>query len=196
MKKRVKMKTLILIFVVTGSLAFGASSWVAKVDGNTIKQEDMDKIIQQQKLLAEIGNGRSLSAQFANKKFQKQVLELQIMQQLMVNEIKKINKQKHFISESEIAKNKANLSNQIEKALWLKAYTDKVLRPQVSVSQQAIDNFYEQNKSQFKNVTKSNASGFIKEELTLNQIQPLIMQLQNKVKSEANVTVNEKYFNE
>jgi hypothetical protein len=197
MKKTIEIKisTLIIALLSIVSLGFGASSWVAKIDGKTINKNNLTQMLNQQELLAEIGNGRSLTSQFKNKKFQRQILELQIMQQLMVNEIKDINKTKHFISEADIQKDKLSLSNQIEKALWLKAYTDKILRPQISVTQQAIDNFYTQNKKQFNNVPKAEANAYIKEELTLDQIQPLMLQLQKKVRSESNVTINEQFFN-
>lgn len=190
-----KFTILTLFFIFTISLSFTAGTWVAKVDGTTVSATQFKTMLSAQKNLAEITQGRSLDYQFKNKKFQQQIIQMQIMQQLMVNEVKKINQTKHFVSASSIHSKKEALSNLIEKALWLSAYQNKVLRPQITISNQAITQFYNSNKTKiFKGASKSQATPFIKEELMLQQVQPLLMQLQNKIKSEHSVNINSNFF--
>lgn len=187
-------KIFALVFVSAVS-AFAAGQWVAEVDNKKITESDLKQQLEYQQILMEMSSGgRNLKAQFQNKQVQAQVLQSAILQDLMVKEIKSMNRTKPFISPSMIKKQMNGISDIIEKSLWLRAYTNNVLRPKISVSQKAVEQFYKKNKDKFSKMETKDAYRVAKEELILRQIQPMLLQVQTKVTSEANLKFNQKYF--
>ena len=196
-------KSVILVLFLSTMVYAQTGEWVAKINKEVVSGAEFQRIYNAQLDVMEIMSNYQINASAFknNKERQRMFVDEYVSNQLLLKRIKNENKTKKFINERWVNEMSANFAAYIKDQLYLKSYIDKVVVPMTGkVTDKEIAAVYEQNKSKFdkqpelKNKTAIEIAELIRQRLKMQKASELLSKLKSKVRDEASININEKYF--